>query len=558
LETILTRPRAIWQQLFHTASLPRTLLEIAVLYAGLSLLAALIYESTVESLYSVALMFFINPICSLCYALRLRPARGRKLRQIGVELLWLCIVAVFANGLALVMATWISPIMLNESNTLFAFALIGGVLVFPYFFFRIFVRLWVWWGHLRERRLIWSLMNSHLIAVALLQAIVILPSTLLLMTTMSYETLADFLPNNPFAHFFYRLTLALPMLGLAILASIALLFALLPFSALVSYLFARRTRRRLQALMDAAHAARDGDYQTRIPVSGKDEIAKLQTDFNTMASNLESHVSALRDEREKVAALLHSRRELMASVSHELRTPIATVRAYLESALRRGEGDSLSALSEADLSVIQRETLRLQALVDDLFALSRAEVDQLALKCVPTSAPAVIQRVVNTVAPMAWQVNRVEVAAQAPSWLPPVLADESRLEQVLRNLIHNSLRHTPPGGIVFVSAREADGRAEIQVRDTGEGISADDLPHVWDRYYRGSANGGTGLGLALVKSFTEAMGGQVAVESAPGEGACFTVILPLSSSVDDTVSLPKPEPVLLTPSAKPRLKTPSP
>lgn len=555
METILTRLRAIWRQLFQTAALPRTLLETAALYAALSLLAALIYESTVESLYGTALMFFINPVCSLYYALRLRPARGRKLRQIVVELLWLCIVVVFANGLSLAVVNWISPAMLNEPNTVFAFVLIGGVLVFPYFFFRVSVRLWQWWGRLRERRLIWSLMNSHLIAVALLQTIVILPSTLLFMSARNFDTMAEFLPNNPFAHFFYRLTLALPLLGLAILASIMLLIALLPFSALVSYLFARRTRRRLQALMDAAHAARDGDYQTRIPVIGKDEIAKLQTDFNTMAANLESHVSALQDEREKVAALLQSRRELMASVSHELRTPIATIRAYLESAQRRGEGGIGAALSEDDVAIIQRETLRLQALVDDLFALSRAEVDQLALMCVPTSAPAVIQRVVDTVAPMAWQVNRVEVATQAPSWLPPIMADESRLEQVLRNLIHNSLRHTPPGGIVFVSAREANGRAEIQVRDTGEGISPDDLPHVWDRYYRGSANGGTGLGLALVKSFTEAMGGQVTVESAPGEGACFTVILPLSSSVDDTVPLPKPEAVLLTPSAKSRLKT---
>jgi len=221
-----------------------------------------------------------------------------------------------------------------------------------------------------------------------------------------------------------------------------------------------------------------------------------------------------------------SRRELMMNVSHELRTPIATVRAYLES---RGE----AGLGASDLIVIERETARLQTLIEDLFALSRAEVDQLVMERKPVDAAALITRVVETVAPLAWRIQRIDVLAEASPDLPPMLVDSTRLEQVIRNLIHNSLRYTPPGGIVMVSASyvkdvDKDSSITVQVRDTDSGIAQELLPHIWERYARDTENGGTGLGLTLVKAFVEAMGGTVAVESAPGEGTCFTLKLPTS------------------------------
>ncbi len=230
---------------------------------------------------------------------------------------------------------------------------------------------------------------------------------------------------------FYRLQLALPFIGVSILVATAVLVVLLPVSIVVSYFFARRIKRRLDTLLDAAHAAGDGNYAVRVPVTGQDEIAKLQTDFNAMAASLGVTVSELRSEREKVDALLKSRRELMASVSHELRTPIATVRAYLNSARRQNPDQDDITLAASDLAIIERETVRLQTLIDDLFSLSRAEVEQLELKCVPLDAVTLIDQVVETVAPLAWQINRVEVLAQTPAHLPQVLADGSRLEQAL-------------------------------------------------------------------------------------------------------------------------------
>jgi signal transduction histidine kinase len=136
---------------------------------------------------------------------------------------------------------------------------------------------------------------------------------------------------------------------------------------------------------------------------------------------------------------------------------------------------------------------------------------------------------VEAVAPLAWRAGRVEVVADAPPGLPLAQADAERLEQVLSNLLRNGVRHTSPGGIVVAAVSADAEHVSIVVRDTGEGIAPEDLPHIWERFYRGenhrSSDGGAGLGLAIVKELTEAMGGTVAVESTPGQGSCFTIRL---------------------------------
>jgi len=181
-----------------------------------------------------------------------------------------------------------------------------------------------------------------------------------------------------------------------------------------------------------------------------------------------------------------------------------------------------------DLAIVDREIARLQTLIDDLFTLSRAEVGQLALHCQPIDLGRLIGRVIETTAPLAWQSGRVQVSAEVPANLPHALIDADRFEQVLRNLLHNAIRHTPPGGIVVTLGRAEADAVVIEVRDTGEGIAPEDLPHVWERFYRANDNGGAGLGLAIVKEMTEAMGGAVSVESKLGEGSCFTVRLPVA------------------------------
>jgi signal transduction histidine kinase len=248
-----------------------------------------------------------------------------------------------------------------------------------------------------------------------------------------------------------------------------------------------------------------------------------------MAADLERATSEIETERDKVVTLLESRRDLIANVSHELRTPVATVKGYLESALA-DDGAEPTDLRH-DLEVMEREIERLQGLIDDLFTLARAEVDGLALNVQPADVGPVVQGRVDAMAPLAWQAGRVEIVAEIPPEPPVALADPDRLEQVLINLLRNGVRHTPPGGIVAVLVAAEEESVRIEVRDTGDGIPPDELCHVWERFYRGTEaqvkdERGAGLGLALVKELTEAMGGSVRVESEVGKGSCFTLRLP--------------------------------
>jgi signal transduction histidine kinase len=241
----------------------------------------------------------------------------------------------------------------------------------------------------------------------------------------------------------------------------------------------------------------------------------------------------LQEQRDNVAKLLDERRELIANVSHELRTPVATLRGYLETMLIHWDGITRLDIHR-DLRVMEDETVRLHGLVEDLFTLSRAEVGKLELHCAPTDARELVRRVVDASAPLAWRSSRIEVVADIPDCLPVVLVDAKRLEQILHNLLHNGVRHTAPGGIVAVMVMAENDTIAFQVRDTGEGIAADDLPYIWKRFYQVKSSrmgGGTGLGLALVKEWTEIMGGTTSVESILGEGSCFTVRFPGLPSV---------------------------
>ena len=309
------------------------------------------------------------------------------------------------------------------------------------------------------------------------------------------------------------------------------LVLLLPPSALVSYFVARRTTRRLETLAEATTSLREGHCDRRVEVSGEDEVAQLQADFNAMAGDLETTLRDLEVQRDTVSQLLQARRELVASVSHELRTPIATMRATLESARSVQAGETLPSALQQDLEIVEGEVLRLQRLVDDLFTLSQLELDGLALDCQPTDITPVVRHMVDALAPLAWTSGRVELVSKVPDQPLHANVDARRLEQVLANLLQNGIRHTPPGGIVAVNAREEPESVAIQVHDTGEGIAPEDLPQIWERFYRSESSrardrGGAGLGLALVKEMTEAMGGSVSVESEVGQGSRFTVQLP--------------------------------
>jgi signal transduction histidine kinase len=318
----------------------------------------------------------------------------------------------------------------------------------------------------------------------------------------------------------------LAFFGVATLAVLAAssVFALV-VSSIVGYVLSRRLVRRLEQLSNSAEALRAGNLTVRVPVAGRDEVSDLQRSFNTMAADLERTMGDLASEKDRVTGLLEAQRQLVANVSHELRTPVATVLGYLESALHRD--GVLSADLKADLDTAEREAARLEALVDDLFTLSRAQVGRLQLRLEPTDIGALVRSQVETHSPLAWRQRQVQVLAEVPPELPLALADAQRVTQIVSNLLSNAIRHTPPGGMVAVNVAADADSVRIDVRDTGEGIAAEALPRVFDRFYRGSnSHSGSGLGLTLVKELAESMGGSVDVESTVGEGTTFTVRLP--------------------------------
>ena len=406
------------------------------------------------------------------------------------------------------------------------------------------VLLWPRWDRLRRSRLVWSITHGQLVA------------SLAIAVVVGIALLAQFLAGgggpiglddpdlrDPLARAFVGFIVAVAGIGLvAVVAAVVVL----PLGALVSHAVLRGTTRRLGGLTAATGMLRSGDLAARVDVEGDDEVARLQADFNAMATDLERSVGELEAERDTVGRLLTARRELLTAVSHELRTPVATLRGYLDSSLEHWRGGPPSTLRH-DLEVMEHEATRLERLIEDLFDLSRAELDTLPLDLAPTELGPVLRRSVEALRPLAADRSRVELVDDVPAGLPAVLVDDGRLEQVVRNLVLNAVRHTPPGGVVRVSAEETtdpgpvagDGAGSpviaVRVEDTGEGIAAADLERIWERFYRTDGardrdHGGAGLGLALVKELTEAMGGRVEAASRLGEGSRFSIYLPVAAT----------------------------
>jgi signal transduction histidine kinase len=297
-------------------------------------------------------------------------------------------------------------------------------------------------------------------------------------------------------------------------------------SSLVAYLLSRNLVGRLEGLSTAARALAAGDLAARVDEGRNDEVGALARKFNAMGAELQRQMAALATERDRVRGVLHNRSQLVADVSHELRTPVATVHGYLEAALQ--DGGRLPDALRADLQTMDEELSRLQRLVDDLFTLSRADVDRLNMRRERVDVACLLRRVADRMAPLAWRQRRVEVVAEVDDSAPAALADADRLDQIVVNLIANAVRHTPPGGLVAVALSTETDSVRIDVRDTGSGIAPDELAHVFERFYqsRQERAGGAGLGLAVVNELAEGMGGSATATSVPGEGSCFAVRVP--------------------------------
>jgi signal transduction histidine kinase len=261
-----------------------------------------------------------------------------------------------------------------------------------------------------------------------------------------------------------------------------------------------------------------------VPVTGNDEMASLAHTFNDMAARLQAA-----DEQQRELDRL--RRNLIAWAGHDLRTPLASIRAIVE-ALADGVVDDPETVDRY-LRTAKREIGSLSLLIDDLFELAQLEAGGLRLELVPNSISDLLSDTMESFSELAARQD-VALEGSATPGVDPVLMDAQQIGRVLSNLLGNALRHTPAGGAVRVRAIRTAESVRVEINDTGEGIDAEDLPHVFERFYRGEksrsrATGGAGLGLAIAKGIVEAHGGQIGVDSAPGEGTRFFFTLPGTS-----------------------------
>jgi two-component system OmpR family sensor kinase/two-component system sensor histidine kinase BaeS len=267
----------------------------------------------------------------------------------------------------------------------------------------------------------------------------------------------------------------------------------------------------LRKLAFAAEHFSHQDWSQRVPVQGTLEVQRVAAAFNQMAASLEQAD--------------HLRRNLMADIAHELRTPLTVMQGTLHAML-----DDVYPINKAELTTVYDETRLLQRLVDDVRELALADAGQLTLTLQKTNLNTLVQNAAN-VFTIAADAKGIQVITTIPADARIVEADPDRLSQVLHNLLANTLRHTDEGCIcISVVSQPMEANARVSISDTGEGILPEDLPHIFDRFYRGQSRAldkGTGLGLPIAKMWIAAMHGEMGVESTLGKGSEFWFTLPL-------------------------------
>jgi signal transduction histidine kinase len=312
--------------------------------------------------------------------------------------------------------------------------------------------------------------------------------------------------NSPERDFLNRTTNFLIYSALATMA-VALLLGVLLSRSLTSP---------IRELTQATHAVSQGDLSQQVPIRSNDEMGELGRAFNKMSAELSRSINA--------------RKQMTADIAHELRTPLSLILGHAEAV-----HDGVLLPSPENFEIIREEAMRLEHLVNDLRILSLADAGELTMSLQVIEPERLLQEVA---ALYQYQTQRKNITLDLDlvSPLPAIEVDPGRMTQVLTNVLDNALRHTPEGGRISLSAREVNDQVELAIQDSGSGLKAEELERIFERFYRTDTSrqreddsGGSGLGLAIAKSIVQAHAGQVAAQSAEGQGLKVIIRLPKKS-----------------------------
>jgi signal transduction histidine kinase len=281
----------------------------------------------------------------------------------------------------------------------------------------------------------------------------------------------------------------------------------------LSIIFTRQIVAPLSRINSAAQHVRQGDLSRRIEISGSSEFTELSKSFNSMV--------------EKLSYDQELRHNMVADIAHELRTPLSIVQGNVEAML-----DGVLPANTESLTSLHQETMLLSRLVEDLRTLSLAETGQLKYHSEAIDLGGLVQSVVDGYTTQ-FATKNIKVNIESNKDVPSVWADQDRTAQVIRNLLSNAFYYSPEGGRINIRLTYTSESVTVSIADTGIGIPSEDVPYLFDRFYRvdrsrNRRTGGSGLGLAIVKQLIEAQGGQVWVDSVIGKSSTFSFNLPLS------------------------------
>jgi signal transduction histidine kinase len=475
------------------------------------------------------LFLFLIPLGAVWFALRWRLPQGNWWQQIMIEAGVLIPWSVILMGISVINAVFLE--YYPATNPYYHRPLVVPFLVLCmyvvlFLIFRSGARLWKIWDRLCDRVIIGRFALAHLAVLLCISTTIAL-----LFLTFNLVHIPALVQNMP------------PTMISIGMYTIVMMGLLVPPSSFASYLSRRRATRRLRALLYTMRAWRRGELSRRVSISGTDDIAQLQRDFNRLVSDLERTRAELESEHDIVNELLQSRRELITLFTNGMREPLDDLNQEIDFTLELWDAHTSQEQREA-LVHYHQETKHLQLFIDDLYHLGGAQAGGYPLDCTPTNIHNIVSRAVAHLAPLIQEKCQVELATSVSPDLPAAMVDEHRAVQIVEHLVHHELTHVEPGGKISINASAHTESQMMHLQVIGSPLIEEKSPTI---LHEGTSlllvaddamssmqtqlipGGSLSVALSLAHEWAVAMGGAIKTDTIPGGSQQISVMLPLAT-----------------------------